>query len=126
MANRRKPLELRIDNRASRMRGPAPTVLRPLGNAPRALAPDELDAWKEIAAGAPDGVLTAADRMAVELCACLLAEFRRERSAFRTAKLNTLQKLLVSFGLTPPGRLGLALPLAEVEREVNPFDAFHT
>ncbi|MBK7728032.1 MAG: hypothetical protein IPJ33_05915 [Gammaproteobacteria bacterium] len=108
------------------MRGPAPTVLRPLGNAPRALAPDELDAWKEIAAGAPDGVLTAADRISVELAACLLAEFRRDRTGFRVSKLTTLQKLLASFGLTPAGRLGLALPLAEVEREVNPFDAFHS
>lgn len=123
MVGRRKPPGSRQDNRPSRQRGPTPEVRDPLGNAPDHLDDAERGAWQQIAKGAPPGVLTSADRLAVEMAARLWAEMQRDPVAFPTTRLGQLQKLLGSFGMTPAARLALALPLSQEPQRDNPFAA---
>lgn len=122
MPARRKPAGTRQDNRLSRRRGPAPEVREPLGNCPAHLDEAARLAWRQLAEGAPAGVLTAADRHSVELAACLLAELRRDPAGMLASRMAILSRLLAQFGCTPQGRLGLAIPLAEEPRP-NPFAA---
>jgi hypothetical protein len=73
-----------------------------------------------VAEQAPLGVLTLADRHAVEMIASLLDEFRTTGPDMIAAKLARLQSLLGSFGCTPSDRASLSLPGA---KEINPFEA---
>ena len=63
-----------------------------------------LDAWKEIEKSAPLQVLTKSDRLALELAANLLAQFRLNPVDFPAAKLVRLEALLGKFGMTPADR----------------------
>ena len=120
MVGRRKPPGSRQDNRPSRQRGPAPEVRDPLGNCPDD-DPAVVAAWRMIAAHAPPGVLTRADGLAVEMAAKLWVQWRADPGGFTTARLTILTRLLGSFGMTPQGRLGLALPLSQEPQRENPF-----
>lgn len=126
MARPRTPTNL-LDARGAFKRNPQrrrdgePVVREPLGAPPVSLAGAALVAWNEIVMTAPIGVLTEADRLAVEMAAHLLAEFRTDPTAFLPAKLMRLQSLLGTFGMTPSDRAKLSIPKAK-ERE-NPFAA---
>lgn len=76
----------------------------PLSSAPPHLAGAELDAWNEIAQYAPPGVLTDSDRIALEVAANLLAQFRNDPVEFPSTKLVRLEALLGKFGMTPADR----------------------
>lgn len=88
----------------------APQPHEGLGEPPQGLSPGALQAWLEIDRGLPPGVLTVADRMAVELAAQLLSEFRENPALFPAARLAQLRGLLGSLGLTPVDRIRLAVP----------------
>lgn len=92
-----------------RKRGADVEVTDPIGNAPDHLTPEQLQAWKDIVSRAPDGVLTRADGIAVEMAACLNAEMMADFDSFTAAKLARLQALLTSFGMTPTSRAGLGI-----------------
>jgi hypothetical protein len=83
-------------------RADEPIVTEPLGEPPSAFTGDQLQAWKEIAEYAPGGVLTRADRHAVEEAARLLAMSRAGSAT--TADRRALHSLLGQFGMTPANR----------------------
>lgn len=75
-----------------------------LGPAPRHLSKRERACWSEIVKACTRGVLFAPDRIAVEMAARLLAEYREKKQAFTVSKLARLQSLLASLGMTPADR----------------------
>ena len=76
----------------------------PLGPAPAYFNVDQLAAWAEIERIAPQGVLTDADRLVVEIAAHLLAAFRTHGAIMETAKIGRLESLLGRLGLSPVDR----------------------
>lgn len=76
----------------------------PLGRPPAHVKGEVLKAWKEICKSAPLDVLTVSDRLALELAANLLAQFRTDAVDFPAAKLVRLEALLGKFGMTPADR----------------------
>jgi hypothetical protein len=80
----------------------------------------ESSCWHEIASLSPRGVLTSADRLAVEIAACLMAEYRIDRSGFGASKLARLNQALGQFGMTPSDRAKLNI---EKTKDENPFAA---
>ena len=106
-----------------RKREGEPECTDPLGAPPGHLSPAEVACWQELAENAPVGVLVRADRHSVEMAACLLAEFRQDRTAFNAARISKLQSLLGSFGMNPSDRASLAIPKPA---EPNPFAEFVT
>lgn len=75
-----------------------------LSGAPAHLTGGALQAWEEITRSAPRDVLTESDRLALELAAQLLAQFRADPVEFPAAKLVRLEALLGKFGMTPADR----------------------
>lgn len=111
-----------------RYRKQPPAVDMPLGN-----APDHLDkagekvwtakeTWFELESYAPRGVLTGADRIAVEIASNLLVEYRRAPSEFPVGKYTHLIGCLARLGMTPADRqkLGVEKP----QDQGNEFDEF--
>lgn len=108
MARPRKPtnvLELTgaFKKNPQRARKDAETA-GPLSSAPAHLGGAALHAWNEIAQHAPLDVLTDSDRIALELAAHLLAQFRDNPVDFPSTKLVRLEALLGKFGMTPADR----------------------
>ena len=86
--------------------------------APAHLAPDEIECWKQLAKTVPAGVLTAADILAVEVTAVLLAEFRRSGAEMSAAHLTRMTTLMGRLGLDPSGRASLVVETPKT----NKFD----
>lgn len=81
-----------------------PDTSGPLGRPPAHVKGEVLKAWKEIVKSAPLEVLTGSDRLALELAANLLAQFRLNPVEFPAARLVRLEALLGKFGMTPADR----------------------
>lgn len=91
-----------------------------LGAAPSHLECEALQAWEEIKRSAPRDVLTESDRLALEVAAQLLAQFRKDPVEFPAAKLVRLEALLGKFGMTPADRAKVG---GKVEKpKGNPFE----
>lgn len=82
---------------------PVPTA--ELGNPPQHLDAAALECWTEIAAICPPGVLTNADRLAVEVTAGLMAQFRK--GDMLPAGIGHLRALLGRLGQIPGDRASL-------------------
>ena len=91
-----------------RARAGEPDPVGEIGEPPAALSLPERAAWNEICTISHAGVLCRADRLAVELAARLLAEYRLAPVTFPNARLLRLQILLGSFGMTPADRSRVA------------------
>jgi hypothetical protein len=109
MGTRRKSpavLELAGAYRKNPARKPGPgSIPQPpgeLGDPPPELTGDEQRAWREIAADAPPGTLTGADRMLVELASRLMAKARDGTA--KTSHYSQLRGCLTSLGLSPVDR----------------------
>lgn len=81
----------------------------PVTGEPVGMPPEVLDevckaTWLEIVDLAPAGVLCRFDRVAVEMAAVLLAQFRESPNDFPVTKLSRLNALLGQFGMTPSDR----------------------
>jgi hypothetical protein len=76
----------------------------PLGSAPERLTELERQAWDELSAGSLPGVLTASDRLTIELASVLLAEFWTEKANMAAAKMGQLIGLLARLGMSPADR----------------------
>ena len=123
MARPRKPTALleakgAFKKNPDRARAGEPEVKTPLGQPPAHMTELERACWFEFAELAPTGVLTSADAPALELAACLMAEFRTVKSDFPATKIGRLQGLLGAFGMTPADRAKLSI---EKPKDVNPF-----
>jgi hypothetical protein len=78
MPAHRRPTELlelsgAFDKDPARRRPVGPKSDRPIGDPPPCLGPDEAACWREFCRDAPAGVLTSADRWALEALARLMA-----------------------------------------------------
>ena len=87
-----------------------PTSSEPIGDAPSCLTEAQKECWNEIVANAQNGVLTKADRVAVELTARLMAKMR-DGTATGTEN-NTLLALTSRFGATPADRNRVTVPVS--------------
>jgi len=90
------------ERRAARALEPQPQGS--LGDAPAHLNEDEQAVWAEIASLFASGVVTNQDRLAFELLACLISQFRHNREGMKSGELSLLSSLLGRFGLTPSDR----------------------
>lgn len=91
-----------------------------LTGAPAHLTGAALQAWEEITRCAPRDVLTESDRLALEVAAQLLAQFRKDPVEFPAAKLVRLEALIGKFGMTPADRAKVG---GKVEKpKGNPFE----
>ena len=104
-----------------RYRKTPPAVDLPLGNAPDYFTAAQKAVWFELETYAPRGVLTGADRVAMELLSVLLQEFRTNPIEIRVAKIGQMVSCLGRLGMTPADRQKLG---TEKPKEENPFDAF--
>jgi len=92
-----------------------PLVSEPVGNPPASLSDSERACWMELAEQAPTGVLTRADRIAVEMGALLVHRLRLEGAATPPALLLRLHCILACFVMTPADRSRV-----NVQRPVKP------
>lgn len=77
------------------------------------------DAWNEIVAALPATVLQATDRMAVELAARLIAQFRKlPDSQVTSAQVAQIRTALAVLGMTPADRSRVS---GKKQDPVNPF-----
>jgi len=66
--------------------------------------------WSELCSLAPAGILTASDRLALEIVCRTVAEVRASGKALSINALGALILTLSRFGLTPSGRQSLDAP----------------
>src|ERR1041385_1866813 len=76
------------ERRAARALEPQPQAS--LGDAPAHLSEDEQAVWAEIASLFASGVATNQDRIAFELLACLISQFRNNRAGLKAGELSLL------------------------------------
>lgn len=88
---------------------------------PKYLTKEQKTCWKEVTKLAPAGVLTAADAIAVEVVACLLAEFRANPVGMPASRITRLTTEMKTLGLNPSGRAGLTVPSPPSDDEFDDF-----
>lgn len=81
-----------------------------IGEPPQGITLDQHEAWKEIVACAPEGVLCKADRIALRVAATLYAEFIRNPADMPAARIARLDSILARFGMTPADRSKVGAP----------------
>ena len=86
-----------------------PKVEAGLGDAPDYFTDDERKVWAEIEQSAPEGVLSRADRIAVEMLTDLIVRFRA-RQPLKAAERNHMLNLLSRLGMTAADRSRVAKP----------------
>jgi phage terminase small subunit len=101
-----------------RKRPNEPKELRALGDPPARLSKKALPFWHELVSIAPAGVLTIADRWAVELAARLMMKATGGRR-IPAAELATLRSLLAALGMTPADRSKLSVKTEKPK--ANPY-----
>ena len=109
MARNRLPtnvLELRGAYKSNPQRKPKgePEPVGDVGLPPVRFNAEQKEAWNDLVESAHAGVMCKADRIAVEVAACLLADFRTQGSECSSAKIARLDSLLARFGMTPSDR----------------------
>jgi len=92
------------DRNPQRYRGEAPKSDYPVGNPPDSMPRDVKMIWPEILEQCADGVMTAGERIMLELACYLIYEFRAMPGEFPSAKMTNLRGILGSFGLAPSNR----------------------
>ncbi len=86
-----------------------PKVEAGLGDAPGYFTDAEREVWEEIKQSAPEGVLSRADRIAVEMLTDLIVRFR-DRQPLKAAERNHMLNLLSRLGMTAADRSRVAKP----------------
>jgi hypothetical protein len=104
--------------RADREDEPIPAG--PLGDPPETFTPEQAHVWDELAGQAPDGVLTSADRILVEI-ACRLIARLRANEPLKAAETNQIISCLARMGLTPADRSRIS---AKGQRDKEADDTF--
>lgn len=128
MARNRTPsniLELRgaFDKNPQRRRE-EPKVDSDLGQPPEHFDDARKAAWAEVVDMAPEGVLTKADRLAVEMLADLMVRYRASMQGgdkFTSADRRDMLAVLARFGMTAADRSRVAAP-KEKEETGDLFD----
>jgi hypothetical protein len=96
-----------------------PQTDEPVGDPSEWMSERQKAIWVEFVAMAHDGVITRADRHAVEIAVALIDEFRSAPRKFAPAKYAQLRTILASFGMTPADRSRVT---AKPKKDVNPFE----
>ena len=101
-----------------RVRGPEPVNTLPIGNAPSSFNLEHRDVWIEFVTSAPPGVLSASERILVEMIVRLIVEIRT-CDEVKPALFGKLDTLIGKCGMTPADRqrVGVAPP-----KDANDFD----
>lgn len=128
MARHRQPLilaELRgaTKHDPQRYRHQALASGEPLGEPPAHLSEAVKTCWLELAAMVPSGVLTAADRVVLEIAAELLAQMRENPKQFPASKLTNLTSCLARLGITTADRQRIGLGVDDGD-DGESFDEF--
>lgn len=88
---------------------------------PAYFKPHQREVWDEIVGVLPPSVLQATDRMAVELAARLIAQFRtQDDSEVTSAQVAQIRTALAVLGMTPADRSRVS---AKKAPQANPFAA---
>ena len=124
MARPRKPTKIlqlsgsfqgRPDRKKQREGEPQPAANA--GRPPRHLTTDQKKIWTEITKKTPEGVITAMDRISLEIVCCLLDRFRQANSGkaerLQGAELSALMRGLSSLGMTPADRSKVSVPVKD-------------
>lgn len=98
-----------------------PATSGPIGDAPAHLNEMEAAIWAEVLEIAPQGVLTCADRFAVEEMCRLVAEVRVGGNEMTSANRSLLRTYLGQFGMTPADRAKINVP---PPAPVSKYDGF--
>lgn len=126
MARPRTPsniLELRgaFDKNPQRRRE-EPTVNGDLGEPPSHFDDARCAAWREVKDMAPEGVLTKADWLAVEMLADLMVRYRASMTPdgerFTSADRRDMLALLARFGMTAADRSRVAAPKEKDQTDI--------
>jgi hypothetical protein len=96
----------------NRARPDEPSSEGEVGAPPDCFTADQRAAWGDFTRTCHVGVLGGADRIALEIAAVLLADFR-VNPEFPAAKLARLDSLLGRFGMTPSDRSKVKVPKKE-------------
>ena len=75
--------------------------------------------WKEVVKITPDGVLTSADAIHLEVICHLIVEYRAAPVDFTAAKLTRLESMIGKLGLNPSDRSKVVVP---GKPKGNPFN----
>ena len=115
MARPRKPtrvLELSgaFKQHPERRRAAEPQPTGPIGEPPARLYTKAIPFWDEIVTQCAPGVLTVADRWAVELASRIMLKVAI--GSVKGCELGVLRSLLSSMGMTPADRTRLSIPPA--------------
>jgi hypothetical protein len=100
-------------------RAQEPKCIGELGDAPQNLTEPEAACWRELCGMVHAGSVGSNDRVALEIFASLLAEYRESRRDFNTAKLLRLQSFLAAFGMTPADRSRVKVGKA---KDIDPME----
>lgn len=127
MARPRKPTAIlalagafRKDPKRGRARAHEAQPVEEIGEPPAFLTAEQRAVWRQIVEDCAHGVLTRADRLAVETAAMLIAQ-QRTPDGLTAAERTNLTKLMGEMGLTPRAR---AYVKTRPEGEMfNPFAA---
>ena len=75
------------------------------------------EVWDELVRGCPAGILTAADRQALEYAVRLLVDMRRDPTLFPASKGSLLVNILGKLGCLPASRLQMNTPEPKVKND---------
>ena len=92
-----------------------------IGDAPDCLNIEQKKAWVELLENVPDGVLTGADRIIVEIASRLLSELRI-KDRLSVGKMSHLISCLARMGLTPSDRSKISIN--KPKRKRDPWEKF--
>jgi phage terminase small subunit len=127
MARTRKPTAILEQNGSfdhdparARARENEPVPSGPLGAPPSFFSEAEARVWREVSEQVPEGVLTVADRMFMEMF-CRL--FARERAGedLKAAERNLILSCLSRMGFTPADRTKLSAPTQKKQDAEDTF-----
>lgn len=91
----------------------------PVGDPPKHMSAKARKIWRELCANSLPGVMTAADRLSLEVFCVLVAEFREDPKEFPAAKIGHMTKLINRFGMSPADRQQFIT--LDKDKPKNPF-----
>ena len=94
-----------------RKRNNEPIPSGEIGSPPKHFKSDELKSvWIEVIGITPDGVLTNADSIHLEMVCNMIVEYRADPVEFTAAKLTRLESMIGKIGLNPSDRAKVIVP----------------
>ena len=101
-------------------------VERGIGEPPPHMNPTQIKIWNEVVSNMHSGVLSSADRIALEIIVGLIWRYRYWHEddsilPLSGAELSTLRGMLGQFGMTPTDRAKLSIPEQKPKNEFSDF-----